>query len=218
MNLFLDSASDKITDYITTFNLQGATSNPTILLRDQTSVERFVSRIPEHKKYFVQLTTIDAKKMLAEARQLQQRYPEVIIKVPATSQGLAVIKDLKNLPVSVLATAIYSFEQAIIAANCGADYVAPYVNRMCNEGFDGVAVTKQIQTAFRNNHVKCQVLAASFSNIHQINQLIEFGIDAITIPLNLFERYIANETSEHAVDQFAKDWNALSSLLNSKMD
>ncbi len=214
MNLFLDSASPKITDYIATFNLQGATSNPTILLRDQSSVEHFVSRVPKHKKYFVQLIAADAEQMLAEAKQLRQLYPEVIVKVPATRQGLAVIKQLTDLRIPVLATAIYSFEQAIIAANCGASYVAPYVNRMCNEGFDGVAVTKQIQTAFRNNNEKCQVLAASFSNIHQINQLIEFGIDAITIPLNLFELYIANEKAEHAVDQFAKDWNELSAILS----
>lgn len=213
MNLFLDSASPEITDYITTFNLQGATSNPTILLKDQASVEQFVSRIPKHKKYFVQLIAADAERMLAEAKQLQLLYPEIIVKVPATRQGLSVIKLLTDMHIPVLATAIYSFEQAIIAANCGAAYVAPYVNRMCNEGFDGVAVTKQIQTAFRNNGEKCQVMAASFSNIHQINQLIEFGIDAITIPLNLFELYIANEQSEHAVDQFAKDWDELSAIL-----
>lgn len=49
-----------------------------------------------------------------------------------------------------LATAIYYVNQALMAANCGAAYVAPYVNRMCNLEVDGIQATLDMQRVFKD--------------------------------------------------------------------
>ena len=53
----------------------------------------------------------------------------IIVKIPASSNGLKAIKKLSDESIKTLATGIYSVEQALLAANCGAAYVAPYVKQ-----------------------------------------------------------------------------------------
>ena len=65
-------------------------------------------------------------------------------------------------------TVVYAPMQALLAAKAGADYVAPYVNRIDNMGYDGVRVVQQIQDILDNNAMDCEVLAASFKNSRNV--------------------------------------------------
>lgn len=84
------------------------------------------------------------------------------IKVPVTREGLKAIKVLKKNGFPVTATAIYTHMQAFLAGKAGADYAAPYVNRIDNLGVDGIREAKEIHDIFRNNNMATEVLAASF--------------------------------------------------------
>lgn len=131
------------------------------------------------------------------------------IKVPVTKTGLKVIKTLKAAGYRVTATAIYTAAQAYLAGQAGADYVAPYVNRIYDTGADGVEVTKQIQTLLRAGGYKTQVLAASFKNVSQVMSLAEAGIDAATIQPDVIGKMLCNPTVDAAVDAFRQDFENL---------
>ena len=83
-----------------------------------------------------------------------------------------------------MATAIYTADQAFLAAMNGAEYLAPYVNRMDNYG-DGVGNVKDLIEMLRVNHMDSKVVAASFKNTHQVHELIKAGIQAVTVPCDV---------------------------------
>lgn len=66
---------------------------------------------------------------------------------------------LKQHGIKVTATAIFTQQQALIAAKAGADFVAPYVNRLDNIVSDGVHVVSEVVKLFQLHNVKAKVLA-----------------------------------------------------------
>ena len=58
------------------------------------------------------------------------------MKIPVSYEGIKAIKILKAEGINVTATAVYDLMQAYMALAAGADYIAPYVNRIGNLGSD----------------------------------------------------------------------------------
>lgn len=54
----------------------------------------------------------------------------VCIKIPATFEGLQACKELEQSGIKTLATTLFCIEQAILAAEVGCHYVAPYLHEL----------------------------------------------------------------------------------------
>jgi transaldolase len=54
----------------------------------------------------------------------------ISIKIPSTWEGLMACRTLELAGVRTLATTLFSMPQAILAAEVGCTYVAPYVNEL----------------------------------------------------------------------------------------
>ncbi|MEF1944732.1 transaldolase family protein, partial [Neisseria gonorrhoeae] len=75
----------------------------------------------------------DYKGILKDAAEIRRQCGDsVYVKVPVTTEGLAAIKTLKAEGYHITATAIYTTFQGLLAIEAGADYLAPYYNRMEN--------------------------------------------------------------------------------------
>ena len=110
--------------------------------------------------------------MVEEAYKIRKELgDDTFIKIPTTKEGLKAIRILAAAGINVTATAIYTQMQAFLAAKAGAQYVAPYINRIDNLGSDGVRTAKEIHDMFRNYGFKTEVLAASFKNSQQGQEL-----------------------------------------------
>ena len=131
------------------------------------------------------------------------------VKVPTTKEGLKAMRILKAEGANVTATAIYTQIQAFLAAKAGADYAAPYVNRIDNLGANGIKVAKDIHDIFKKNGLKTEVLAASFKNSQQVLELCEYGVGAATISPDVIEGLIINDSVTMAVEAFVKDFEGL---------
>ncbi len=210
--IYLDSADQRIGEWIEAYSLDGATSNPTILEKGKCSAEQFVSYIPEGKAFFIQLVSRKKEEMIEEAIKLKKKHPGVIVKIPVTREGIQAIPFIEAQKIPTLATAVYSLEQAALAIHSGCSYVAPYVNRICNLGIDGVEVALSIQSFIRQHGYPCRVVAASFKNLYQVQTLIAGGIDSITISLELFEKMVDNINTDLAVRVFEEDAKKLSKV------
>lgn len=127
------------------------------------------------------------------------------VKIPVTPAGLKAIKQCKEEGIHTLATAIYSAAEGFMAAANGADYLAPYVNRMCNYG-DGVGEVIRLIKMLAVNHMDTKVIAASFKNSGQVNELIENGIQAVTVPPEVVREMIGHPGTSIAVDEFSQNW------------
>ncbi|MDF8152831.1 transaldolase family protein, partial [Listeria monocytogenes] len=80
-----------------------------------------------------QVVAKDYQGILDDAAKIRQETDDdIYIKVPVTPDGLAAIKTLKAEGYNITATAIYTSMQGLLAISAGADYLAPYFNRMEN--------------------------------------------------------------------------------------
>ena len=209
MEYYLDTADyGKIGEYVEPYNIKGVTCNPTIIIKDKADIKKLVESVPAGKDLFLQVISDEVDEIIEETKVLMSLGDNIIVKIPATPNGLKAIKKLSEENIKVLATAIYSVQQALMAANCGAAYVAPYVNRMCNLEMDGVEVALQIQKVFREQNIPCKVLAASFKNMDQVNKLMIGGIDAVTVAPDLMERIVNNKNAQEATKDFVDGWES----------
>jgi len=144
--------------------------------------------------------------MVDEAISLDKLPFDIVVKIPATEVGLAAIKKVKKRGILVLATAIYSSQQGFLAALCGADYLAPYINRIDTMGGNGVGVVADLQQLLLVNDLKCKVLPASFKNTQQVMDVMKLGVGAITLPCEVAIQMISHPAVEPAVAKFSQDW------------
>ena len=54
----------------------------------------------------------------------------VCIKIASTFEGLQACKALNSHQVTTLATTLFTIEQAVLAADAGCQYIAPYLNAL----------------------------------------------------------------------------------------
>lgn len=213
MELILDTANlDAIKELDSLLNVTGVTTNPSIIAKSGMSPEEvidgLVGCLRPDQKIFIQTVRTDFEGMMEEARYICGLRPEnMYVKIPVTHNGLRAIKAAKEEGLGVLATAIYSADEAFLAAMNGADYLAPYVNRMSNYG-DGVGMVTELIQMLAVQGLPAKVIAASFKNSWQVHELIRAGIQAVTAPPEVVYSMIGHPGTEIAVSEFTRDWDA----------
>lgn len=130
MEFILDTAdAGAVRDLSEVMTIAGVTTNPTIITRSGKTPEQVFSEMdavlaPE-QKLFMQTVATDYEGILADARKICSLRKNMYVKIPVTHDGMRAIKQAKREGLDVLATAIYSPDQAFFAAMNGADYLAP---------------------------------------------------------------------------------------------
>lgn len=211
MELILDTSNiEAIKDLDSMLTVTGVTTNPTIVTKSGKEIEELVKEfdaiLNEDQLLFVQAVSTDFEGIMEEARIVSKFRPKnSYVKIPVTHDGLRAIKQAKKEGIGVLATAIYTADQAFLAAMNGADYLAPYVNRMDNYG-DGVAAVKDLIEMLKVNNMTSKVVAASFKNTRQVHELIKAGIQAVTVPEDVVYAMINHPGTQIAVDEFTTNW------------
>lgn len=129
------------------------------------------------------------------------------VKIPVTKDGLRAIKELKKQNVNITATAIFTAHQGFLAAKAGADYVAPYVNRIDNISGDGINVVKDLVNIIDSYNFDTKVVAASFKNAQQVLDLMKVRVHSSTVPADICRTMIAHPLTDWSVDKFIEDWS-----------
>lgn len=211
MKYLLDSANEAdIAALIDRFPIEGVTTNPTILSKETEPFEKLVRRIRqligEERSLHLQVSCDTLEGLIDEAEALRNLGGEnTFIKVPVTPVGIQAIMTLKKKGLGVTATAVFTQQQALIAARAGADFVAPYVNRLDNIASNGAAVVGDIVWLFDRYGLSTQVLAASFKNVEQVHGVSMVGAHYATIAPALFPQLVYHPLTDISVDGFRKD-------------
>ena len=215
MQYIIDSAHlEEIRKCVEFYPVDGVTTNPTIISREKSDfiplVKEIRSIIGPDRMLHIQTTAATADSIVKEACALQELVGgDFYLKIPISPEGLKATRILSQMGIKVTETAIFTQQQALIAAKCGASYVAPYVNRLDNIVSDGVHGVQEIVEMFRRYDIKSKVLAASFKNIEQVHKIALVGGDAVTIAPALFDNLIYHPLTLYAVDDFEKDWESV---------
>lgn len=215
MKLIIDDADvTAIKRLVEYYPVDGVTTNPSILAASGRApfevLHEIRSIIGPERELHAQVVARDAAGMVADAHRIVEELgANTFPKVPSVPEGFKAMKELAAEGIHVTATAVYTPLQAFLAAKAGAAYAAPYVNRIDNMGFNGVAVAKQIHDIFRANDLPCEVLAASFKNSQQVLELALYGVGAVTAAASVIEGFAKNAAIDAAVDAFTADFEGL---------
>lgn len=216
MEFIVDTVNlDEIRDAVEYMPIVGVTSNPSIV--KATSPENFFDHMREirniigkERSLHVQVIAKDAEGIIKEAhRILEEIDNEVYIKVPVSYEGVKAIKALKAEGIKVTATAVYDLMQAYMVLAAGADYIAPYVNRIGNLGADPMDLISALSDRIAVDGYDCKIVAASFKGVQQVRDSFNYGAHSITAPVAVLKQIFANPNIEKAVDDFNKDWYSM---------
>ena len=140
MLYLVDSANcEAISKILEDFPISGVTTNPSIVCREHGDYAKILkdvrALIGPDRMLHAQTLQKDADGMVREARAIRDLVGgEFYVKLPICPEALKATRILKSEGVGVTMTAIFSAQQALVAACAGADFVAPYVNKMDDVG------------------------------------------------------------------------------------
>ena len=216
MEYLLDTANlEAIKNYRDIFPITGITSNPSIVKKEgNVDFFKHMKQIREligmDKTFHIQVTSMDVAGMLKDAAAILKHVDDKIyIKVPVTIEGMQVIRKLKSEHINVTATAIYSKTQGFLAMEAGADFIAPYYNRMENSGIDPDDVISAFAEMIAENGYNTKILAASFKNAGQVDRAFLAGAQTATMDPSILVSALQQPSILKAVDDFSNDWKSI---------
>ncbi|WLF68047.1 fructose-6-phosphate aldolase [Clostridium septicum] len=216
MEYMFDTANiEIIKKYSDFFPITGVTSNPTILKKEgKIDFFNHFRKIREiigfDKTLHIQVIAQDCEGILKEAKAILENVDDkVCIKIPVNLEGLKAMRILKSQGVFITATAIYTTAQGLLAMEAGADFIAPYFNRMENMGIDPGKVIKELADMMEEYNYKTKILAASFKNIGQVNESFACGAQTATMAPEILIDALKMPAIQKAVDDFSTDWESV---------
>jgi len=214
MKIFLDTANiDSIRRYNDMGILDGITTNPTLLSKEQGSPEEIMKTIVGMVSGPVSLEVISTEsgQMIEEAHNLKKYGENVVVKIPMIPEGLKALKTLSGEGISTNVTLVFSANQALLAAKAGATYVSPFIGRLDDIGHDGMAIVKSIVSIFRNYQLKTKVLVASIRHPVHVVQAAEIGADVVTLPPDILGKMMKHPLTDKGLEAFLSDWEKIRS-------
>lgn len=215
MKLIIDDADvqaiRRIWEY---YPCAGVTTNPSILAKSGRPPFEVLHEIRDiigpDAQLHAQVIARDAEGMVRDAKRIVKELGDnTYVKVPSLPEGFKAMKELHAEGIQITATAIYMPMQGYLAGMCGAQYAAPYVNRIDNMGYDGIKVACEIHEIYKQNDIPCEVLAASFKNSQQVLELCKHGIGAATVACSVIDNFVKNAAVDDAVEAFIHDFEGL---------
>jgi transaldolase len=218
MKFFADTANlEELEQCLRRGHISGVTTNPSILSKEQkrdfrVHITDIISVLQKHDRAIplsVEVFTDDPERMIAQAEQFVGHfgyYPHLNVKVPIGWDELAVIAELRRRNVRVNCTCCMSYNQAIMAARAGANYVSLFWGRIRDVGYDAGSVVRQVHETFREWGSESEIIVGSIRHIVDINEALQAGADIVTVPPKFFPQMCAHPKTDEAVRQFVSDF------------
>ena len=209
MKFFIDSANiSEIKEALSLGMCDGVTTNPSLVAREKRPFNDVVKEILEAVPGPVSLevVSLDAKGMVAEAKKLVELGGNVVIKVPLTTEGLKATKILSGEGIDVNETLIFSPIQALMAAKAGAAYVSPFVGRLDDVAQNGMELVEQILSIFDNYGFSTEVIVASVRHPIHVLEAAMLGADIATIPFGVIAQLAKHPLTDAGIEKFLADW------------
>lgn len=211
MKLFIDTGSVAEVEEVAAWGvLSGATTNPTLLAKEQGDPGDIMRRICElvDGPVSAEVVSSDAGGMVEEGRALAALHEHVVVKVPFSRAGLTATRELTTRGNRVNMTLVFSASQALLAAEAGATYVSCFMGRLDDIAIDSTAVLGEIVAALRPAPVTAQVLAASLRHPMHATIAAKLGCEVATVPGKVLEQMLVHPLTEAGIERFGTDWRA----------
>jgi transaldolase len=153
----------------------------------------------------------DEKEEDEDADLYYYRLGRIGLKIPASTENMALVSEFSDVGVSVAVTALFSLPQAYLACEAGANFVLPYVNRTTRLRGDGLGFVRQLRQVCEAVGRGTEVLAASIKSPDEAVQTLLAGAQHVSAPWAVLQAMGHDPLSDEAVAEFARAMQAIRS-------
>ena len=210
MRIFLDTANiEHIRHGVRLGVITGVTTNPSIVSREgkidyRKLVQEICSIVPGPVS--TEVLSQDVKTMVAEAREIAKWAENIVVKIPASLEGVEATSVLASEKIKVNFTLCFTLNQAVLAAEAGAAFVSPFVGRLDDIGEDGMKVVADIVEYLDYYQLPTQVIAASIRHPQHCLMAAKIGAHIATVPYEVLLQMIRHPLTDIGIERFRNDW------------
>lgn len=191
----------------------GVTTNPSLIAKEGRVFEEVITEIASIVdgpiSGEVKATTVEAEGMIEEGRAIAAIHPNMVVKIPMTTEGLKACKVLSSEGIKTNLTLIFSANQALLAARAGAAYVSPFLGRLDDINVRGVDLIREIAEIFQTADIETQIIAASVRNPVHVTDCALAGADIATVPYKVIETMTKHPLTSAGIEKFQADYRAV---------
>ena len=212
MRLFLDTANiEHIRHGVKLGVITGVTTNPSLISKEgkvdyKKIVQEICAIVPGPVS--TEVLSQDVAGMVSEAREIASWAKNVVVKIPATIEGVEATHQLSQEKIQVNFTLCFSVNQALLAALAGAAFVSPFVGRLDDIGENGMKLVKDIMDVYNiySDTIKTELIAASIRHPHHCVEAALAGAPIATVPYQLLMQMIKHPLTDIGCSRFLEDW------------
>jgi transaldolase len=211
MKIFLDTANiEHIRHGVRMGVVAGVTTNPSLVSREgrvdyRKLVEEICAIVPGPVS--TEVLGQDVKTMVTEAREIAKWADNVVVKIPASPEGVEATAVLAKENVKVNFTLCFTLNQAILAAEAGARFISPFVGRLDDIGEDGMKVVADIVEYLDYYQLSSQVIAASIRHPQHCLMAAKIGAHIATVPYEVLLQMVRHPLTDIGIQRFKDDWS-----------
>ncbi len=209
MKFFLDTANlDEIREGVSIGMVDGVTTNPSLIAKEKCD---FTQRIKEicsivDGPVSAEAVSMKADDLFDEAKQLASLAPNIVVKIPMTTEGLKAVKLCAKEGIKTNVTLVFSAIQALMAAKAGATYVSPFIGRLDDIAVIGMDLIEDVVTIFENYAIDTEIIVASIRNPIHVLEAAKIGADIATIPYKVIAQLAKHPLTDIGIEKFLSDW------------
>ncbi len=214
MRFFIDTANlDQIAQAKELGILDGVTTNPSLMAKEGISGAETI------KAHYVKIANLvdgdvsaeviatDFEGMIREGEALAELAPNIVVKVPMIEDGVKAISYFTSKGIRTNCTLVFSAGQAILAAKAGASYLSPFIGRIDDINWNGIALIEEIAEIYAIQGYETEILAASIRSARHIVEAAKAGADIVTCPLTSIMGLLKHPLTDIGLAKFLADHN-----------
>jgi len=210
MRLFMDTANIvHIRHGVELGIISGVTTNPSLVSKEgkvnyQKLVKEICSIVPGPVS--TEVLSQDVQTMVAEAREIAKWAENIVVKIPASLEGVEATSVLAGENIKVNFTLCFTLNQALLGAEAGATFVSPFVGRLDDIGEDGMKVVADIVEYLDYYQLPAQVIAASIRHPQHCLTAAKIGAHIATVPYEVLLQMVRHPLTDIGIERFRNDW------------
>ncbi len=209
MKFFIDTANiEEIKKGLELGMVDGVTTNPSLISKEQRPFEEILNEICSlvDGPISAEVISLEADKMIDEARELAKISDNIVVKIPMIEEGLKAVKKLSAENIKTNVTLVFSPSQALLAAKAGASFISPFVGRLDDFSSNGMELASEIMTIMRNYGFPTEVIVASVRSPMHVVESALIGADIATIPYKVIAQLAKHPLTDIGMEKFLADW------------
>ncbi len=209
MQIYLDSASlDECKQAADLGILDGVTTNPTLIAKEKVE---YAKRLGEICKVCpgpvsAEVISLDFAGMMREGEAHAKIAPNIVVKLPCTTDGLKACKAMSDKGIKTNLTLCFQPLQAMMVAKAGAFLVSPFIGRLDDISQDGMQLIRDTRVIYDNYAFPTKILAASIRHTNHLLHCALAGADVATCPLKVIQDCMKHPLTDQGLERFLADY------------